>query len=86
MTQRPTSKDVFVQAVKDHLDGTPHAHHPVQFESINAYLDRCSLCFSVVHHRDQGGHRKWHDEHVRVHDQILEQSQQHVPEPRYGGR
>ena len=42
----PNTKDVFIQAVKDH--------------------------------------RRWHDHHNRVHDQIMEQAHRHVPEPRFG--
>lgn len=84
----PTSKEVFVQAVKDHLDGTPHAHHPVQFEPVKVPrggLVSCTLCWAVVKEAHADEHRRWHDKHVRAHDRIMEQAQRHVPEPRYGG-
>ena len=85
MKDQPNSKDVFVQAVKDHLDGTPHAHHPVQFEEFTSLvMVRCTLCHATVPEHYQDDHRRWHDSHVRVHDQILAQAERHTPAPRFG--
>jgi hypothetical protein len=87
------SNEVFVQAVEDRLKGKPNARHPVQFKDVSARfviglvsVSKCTLCHSLVLSEDADDHRKWHDEHVKVHDSILAQAKRHVPEPRYGGR
>lgn len=82
----PNSKEVFLQAVKDHLDGTPHAHHPVQFTPalFVRHLVVCSLCWAIVQESDADEHRNWHDKHVGEHDRIMQQAQRYVPAPRYG--
>ncbi len=86
MTDNPrTSRDVFVDAVRDNLNGTPNASHPVQFEPsrVSLRLMRCTLCHAVVEANDADDHRHWHDCHVKEHDRIMEQARRHVPEPRY---
>jgi hypothetical protein len=85
MTDRLNSKDVFVQAVADELAGTPHANHPVQFEAFPGIMIRCTLCHAAVPEGFQDDHRDWHDAHVRVHDDILDEALRYKSPPRYGG-
>lgn len=84
MSDQPTTHEVFVQAVKDHLDGTPYKHHPVQFDFLKDIFFRCTLCKSVVSDSDREGHRKWHDLHMREHDRIMRVAQEYTPPPRFG--
>lgn len=68
----PTSREVFEQAVRDQLDGTPHANHPVQFEMFPGIMVRCTLCHAAVPADFQDDHRQWHNAHVRIHEEIVE--------------
>ena len=81
------SREVFLRAVEDHLNGTPHARHPVQFRSVYVPADgqvaECTLCGAVV--ADEDLHRAWHDAHVSVHNSILREAHAYSAPPRYGG-
>ncbi len=79
-----TTDEVFVDAVRDELNGTPNASHPVQFMQVSpdVWVDACTLCGALVVDRDL--HRKNHDEHNKVHDGIETQARRYVPAPRYG--
>lgn len=72
MTNGPTSREVFEQAVKDELNGTPNAHHPVQFETFACVMVRCTLCHAAVPEDHRDAHRQWHNTHVRIHEEIAE--------------
>lgn len=80
-----TRADVFIQAVKDNLNGTPNASHPVQFAQVAPGLVGCTLCGSVV--LDDDGwrelHRESHDKHNRVHQAIDDEARGYKPPPTY---
>lgn len=86
MSNRPTGRDVFIQAIADELAGTPNANHPVQFRptQINV-ISSCTLCCALVVNDDRDAHRDWHDAHVRVHDDILDEALRYKSPPTYGG-
>ena len=88
MTNQPrTTSDVFVDAVRDYLNGTPNASHPVQFESTgSSRFVVCTLCGAAVPAKDkwQDMHRKNHDDHNKAHGGIEEQARRYVMPPRYG--
>ena len=79
------TRDVFIDAVKDHLNGTPDASHPVQFERIAGDLVACTLCGAAVHwdNKWQELHRKNHDDHNKVHGDIETQAHHYTEPPRY---
>lgn len=82
-----TTDEVFVDSVRDLLEGTPNASHPVQFErfTANPLIVVCTLCGAVVPYNEKwkNQHRQNHDDHNRVHDGIESQARSYVPEPRY---
>lgn len=93
-----TVDEVFVDAVRDHLEGTPNASHPVQFVvlgnddplfaqimSIDA-VAVCTLCGALVFNTDRWTdlHRKNHDDHNKVHGEIEALARRYVKPPRYG--
>lgn len=90
MASKPvkTTNEVFVDSVRDLLEGTPNASHPVQFERVLAdpYFVVCTLCGAAVPFSGkwQDLHRQNHDEHNRVHDGIEVQARRYIPAPRYG--
>lgn len=82
-----TSAEVFVDAVRDELNGTPHASHPVQFVQVGVpYTVACTLCGSLVSidQKWQDKHRKNHDDHSRVHGKIETEARRYKSPPVYG--
>lgn len=83
-----TTAEVFVDAVRDELNGTPNASHPVQFRDLPYHegLVGCTLCGSVVADADEwkDQHRENHDKHNRVHDKIEAEALSYKSPPRYG--
>lgn len=78
-TERRTTSEVSVDAVRDALDGTPGASHPVQFEdlpsvSVSLPLVACTLCGAVVYNSERwkAQHRQNHNDHNKVHDDNLD--------------
>lgn len=83
--------DVFIDAVRDHLNGTPNANHPVQFEAAElapGMVVACTLCGALVMDTEEWRktHRDNHDKHNGVHARIERQAGSYVPPPLYGGR
>lgn len=85
---RRTTSDVFVDAVRDELNGTPHASHPVQFEVCmsDPYFAVCTLCGALVPTEEKwkNRHRQSHDDHNKVHASIEREALSYRPAPRYG--
>lgn len=86
MQDKRSTKDVFIDAVKDHLNGTPNASHPVQFIGYTDEYCVCTLCGAVVPYTDawMNTHRKNHDDHNHVHDAIEKEARNYKSPPTYG--
>lgn len=81
-----TANDVFVNAVRDELNGTPNASHPVQYEPLLVDgLVGCVLCGSAVDDSERWKdlHRESHDKHNRVHASIESEAHRYKSPPRY---
>lgn len=80
-----SSRAVFIQAVKDNLNGTPNANHPVQFAVVAPGFVGCTLCGSLVFDDDEwlDLHRKNHDKHNQIHAQIEDEAGRYKSPPTY---
>lgn len=86
--------DVFVDAVRDALAGTPNSSHPVQFKDVTvvqspwgvAPIVACTLCGALIQGTEEWEklHRSNHDAHNKVHEGIETQARRYVSPPRYG--
>lgn len=86
MTER-TIHDVFDDAFRDELNGTPNVSHPVQFMSAGTdQFAVCTLCAAVVIDDEmwKALHRSNHDLHNAVHDHIETEARRYKSPPRYG--
>lgn len=80
--------EVFIEAVEDHLNGTPNARHPVQFSEEKRLiwpLSKCLFCFALVEAADHDDHREFHDNQNAELSRIMEQANRYVSPPVYGG-